>query len=106
MKTSGVLLCAGLLLGNGLFSNALLAQDDRRPHQGGSNTDVVVDLPPEVWTQGQNSQQNAPCPRCCVYENRSYSEGAVIKMEGVLLQCMRDRQSLGTNNLIWQSIKQ
>lgn len=69
------------------------------------NSDVVVDLPPEVWTQGQNRSQNPPCLRCCTYENRSYSEGAVVKAEGVLLQCVRDEKSLGTNNLIWRIVK-
>ena len=68
------------------------------------NTDVVVDMPPEVWTQGQNRQQNN-CLQCCIYENRSYSEGAVVKAEGVLLQCARDEKVLGTNPLIWKIIK-
>ncbi|MTD25730.1 YnjH family protein [Erwinia sorbitola] len=73
-------------------------------NNGGGNTDVVVDMPPEVWTQG-NSNNQQPCQRCCVYENRSYTEGAVLKTEGVLLQCARDEQSLGTNNLIWRIVK-
>ncbi|MCS4497059.1 MULTISPECIES: YnjH family protein [Pantoea] len=70
---------------------------------GGTNTDVIVDMPPEVWTQGQNSQQN--CLQCCIFENRNYTEGAVVKSEGVLLQCARDEKSLGTNNLIWKIVK-
>lgn len=74
-------------------------------NQGNMNSDVVVDMPPEVWTQGQNRSQNPPCLRCCVYENRSYTEGAVVKTEGVLLQCVRDEKSLGTNNLIWRIVK-
>ena len=69
----------------------------------GVNTDVVVDLPPEVWTQGQRRQQE--CARCCIFDNRNYSEGSVVKSEGVLLQCARDEQSLGTNNLIWKIVK-
>ncbi|WP_338564286.1 DUF1496 domain-containing protein [Erwinia sp. E_sp_B04_7] len=69
----------------------------------GSNTDVVVDLPPEVWTQGQNRQ--APCQTCCTYQNRSYTEGSVVRMEGVLLQCARDEKSWGTNTLIWKTVK-
>jgi len=67
------------------------------------NTDVVVDLPPEVWTQGQRRQPD--CIRCCIFEDRNYSEGSVVKSEGVLLQCARDEHSLGTNNLIWKIIK-
>lgn len=70
---------------------------------GNTNADVVVDMPPEVWSQGQNNQP--PCLRCCSYQNRSYTEGSVVKMEGVLLQCVRDEKSFGTNNLIWQSVK-
>ncbi|MFD1803398.1 DUF1496 domain-containing protein [Mixta tenebrionis] len=69
------------------------------------NSDVVVELPPEVWTQGQNGAQASPCLRCCTYENRSYSEGAIVKAEGILLQCVRDEKSLGTNNLIWRIVK-
>ncbi|MGK6325638.1 MULTISPECIES: YnjH family protein [Erwinia] len=73
------------------------------PQGGGVNADVMVDMPPEAWTQGQNNQP--PCLRCCTYQNRSYTEGSVVKMEGVLLQCSRDEKSYGTNNLIWQTIK-
>ncbi|WP_312045402.1 YnjH family protein [Erwinia sp.] len=79
-------------------------EQDREPVQsGGANADVMVDMPPEVWTQGQNNQP--PCLRCCTYQNRSYTEGSVVKMEGVLLQCSRDEKSYGTNNLIWQTVK-
>ena len=79
-------------------------EDERDSSRSGdSNTDVVVDMPPEVWTQGQNNQP--PCLRCCSYQNRSYTEGSVVKMEGVLLQCVRDEKSFGTNNLIWQTVK-
>ncbi|HBV91097.1 MAG TPA: DUF1496 domain-containing protein [Pantoea sp.] len=75
------------------------------PQQGnnGVNTDVVVDMPPEAWTQSERRQQD--CLRCCIFENRNYTEGAVVKSEGVLLQCARDEQSLGTNNLIWKIVK-
>lgn len=72
-------------------------------HNGQQGGAVVVDVPPEVFTRGGDSA--APCQRCCIYENRSYSEGAVLKTEGVLLQCVRDEQSLGTNNLIWRIVK-
>ncbi|MEM6159124.1 DUF1496 domain-containing protein [Erwinia sp. P6884] len=79
---------------------------DNVPDTGndGYNADVVVDLPPEAWSKGGSGNQK-PCLRCCTYENRSYTEGSVVKMEGVLLQCRRDEQSIGTNNLIWQIVK-
>ena len=95
-----VLIALGLVL---VCSNS--AQANRQPdtsHLG--NTDVVVDMPREVWTQGQNNQQSN-CLQCCIYENRSYSEGAVVKAEGVLLQCGRDEKVMGTNPLIWKIIK-
>ncbi|PLY37629.1 MULTISPECIES: YnjH family protein [Pectobacterium] len=77
-----------------------LAQANR----GGA--DIVVPVPPEVWGAGTAvREQNNNCLRCCVYENRNYSEGAVVKVEGVILQCVRDKQTLGTNNLIWQLVK-
>lgn len=92
-----------------LLSSAAQAQrhdyNSGNNQESGINSDVVVDLPPEVWTQGQNRSQNPPCLRCCVYENRSYTEGAVVKAEDVLLQCVRDEKSLGTNNLIWRIVK-
>lgn len=69
-------------------------------------TDIVVPVPPEVWGAGTTvREQSNTCQQCCVYENRYYSEGAVVKVEGVVLQCVRDKQTLGTNNLIWQLVK-
>lgn len=95
---------AMMLLG-GLLLCSTSALANRQPENNRmGNTDVVVDLPPEVWTQGQNNRQNN-CMQCCTYENRSYSEGAVVKAEGVLLQCARDEKVLGTNPLIWKIIK-
>ncbi|QDY42093.1 YnjH family protein [Candidatus Pantoea soli] len=94
-----VLLLSGLLL----CSHAALANRQPQEYRSGNNTDVVVDMPPEAWTQGQNRQP--ACLQCCIYENRTYSEGAVVKAEGVLLQCARDEKVLGTNPLIWKIIK-
>ncbi|ATA24061.1 hypothetical protein BIY26_09715 [Brenneria goodwinii] len=72
-----------------------------------SGTDIVVPVPAEVWNAGSAARErNNQCIRCCVYENRNYSEGAVLKVESVILQCVRDKQTLGTNDLIWQPIKQ
>ncbi|MBA0213605.1 DUF1496 domain-containing protein [Pectobacterium brasiliense] len=69
-------------------------------------TDIVVPVPLEVWGAGTTvREQNNTCQQCCVYENRYYSEGAVVNIEGVVLQCVRDKQTLGTNNLIWQLVK-
>lgn len=65
--------------------------------------DLQVNVPPEVFkTQGQ--QQPAPCNQCCIYQNQSYTEGSVVKMEGVLLQCQRDEHVLGTNPLMWRRV--
>lgn len=74
------------------------AQADRfRPN-------VEVNVPPEVFSSsGQRSQ---PCNLCCIYQDQNYSEGAVIKAEGVLLQCQRDERTLSTNPLVWRRVRE
>ncbi|MFT8210093.1 MAG: DUF1496 domain-containing protein [Symbiopectobacterium sp.] len=103
MKSSLVMLFAGALV-----SLPVWAQFTTTPSRG--NTDIVVGVPPSViWGDNNGSTRREPqnnCMRCCVFENRNYTEGAVVRTEGVLLQCARDRQTLGTNNLIWQVLKQ
>ncbi|MTH46854.1 YnjH family protein [Intestinirhabdus alba] len=74
------------------------AQADRR-----YGPDVEVNVPPEAFHTG--GQRARPCARCCLYQDQNYSEGAVIKVEGVLLQCQRDAQSLSTNPLLWRRVK-
>ena len=67
--------------------------------------DLQVNVPPEVFkTQGQ--QQPAPCNQCCIYQDQNYSEGAVVKADGVLLQCQRDERAISTNPLVWRRVKQ
>lgn len=61
-----------------------------------------VDIPKEVFTRG--GQKTVSCQRCCIYANSSYSEGAIINVEGNLLQCQRAPGTTGTNPLIWQRI--
>lgn len=68
-----------------------------------SRSDIQVNVPPEVFsTHGQSSQ---PCIQCCVYQDQNYSEGAVIKVEGVVLQCQRDEKTISTNPLVWRRVK-
>ncbi|BBQ84267.1 TPA: DUF1496 domain-containing protein [Kluyvera ascorbata] len=66
---------------------------------------VEVNVPPEVFSNNASSQRAQPCARCCMYEDRNYSEGAVIKAEGVLLQCQRDERAISTNPLVWRRVK-
>ena len=66
--------------------------------------DVQVNVPPEVFTSG-GQQSSQPCNQCCVYQNQNYTEGAVIKAEGVLLQCQRDERTVSTNPLGWRRVK-
>mgnify|MGYP003366674726 CR=1 FL=1 len=75
------------------------AQADRR-----ISPDVQVNVPPEVFSSG-GQQSSQPCSQCCIYQGQTYSEGAVIKMEGVLLQCQRDERVISTNPLAWRRIK-
>ena len=65
--------------------------------------EVEVNVPPEVFSSG--GQRAQPCTQCCIYQDRAYSEGAVIKAEGVLLQCQRDEKTLSTNPLVWRRVK-
>lgn len=64
---------------------------------------VEVNVPPEVFDSGGQRAQN--CAQCCVYQDHYYSQGAVIRAEGVLLQCQRDEKTLSTNPLVWRRVK-
>ena len=92
-----MLLRKRLLVVAALLSLPLLAMAN-------NDADIGIIIPPEVLTQ-RGAGQPAPCLQCCIYENNSYSEGAIIKTEGILLQCARDAQVLSTNPLIWQRVK-
>lgn len=66
--------------------------------------DVDVNIPPEVFSSsGQRAQ---PCNQCCIYQDQNYSEGAVVKADGVLLQCQRDERTISTNPLVWRRVKE
>ena len=65
--------------------------------------DLQVNVPPEVFSSG--GQRAQPCNQCCIYQDQNYSEGAVIKAEGILLQCQRDDKTLSTNPLVWRRVK-
>lgn len=66
--------------------------------------DVEVNVPPEVFSSsGQRAQS---CNQCCIYQDQNYSEGAVVKADGVLLQCQRDERAISTNPLVWRRVKQ
>ncbi|WP_414713948.1 YnjH family protein [Scandinavium sp.] len=65
---------------------------------------VEVNVPPEVFSSsGQRAQ---PCSQCCIYQDQNYSEGAVVKAEGILLQCQRDEKTISTNPLVWRRVRQ
>lgn len=101
MRYSACLWLIAALISGSVAANP--SRSHQQEYSSGGSADVVVDMPPEVWTQNQN---NAPsCQQCCIFENRNYSEGAVVKSEGVLLQCARDEKVLGTNPLIWKIVK-
>ncbi|HDR2754694.1 TPA: YnjH family protein [Enterobacter soli] len=65
--------------------------------------DVQVNVPPEVFSSSGQSTQ--PCNQCCIYQDQNYSEGAVVKADGVLLQCQRDERAVSTNPLVWRRVK-
>ena len=66
--------------------------------------DVEVNVPPEVFSAG--GQRAQPCNQCCIYQDQNYSEGAVVRADGVLLQCQRDERTLSTNPLVWRRVKE
>ena len=49
---------------------------------------------------------SAACNQCCIYQDQNYSEGAVVKADGILLQCQRDERTISTNPLVWRRVKQ
>ncbi|HDR2158615.1 TPA: YnjH family protein [Enterobacter cancerogenus] len=65
--------------------------------------DVEVNVPPEVFSTG--GQRSQPCNQCCIYQDQNYSEGAVVKADGVLLQCQRDEKTISTNPLVWRRVR-
>ena len=72
----------------------------------GNGADVVVPLPPQIWENSGNNNSSAPtCHNCCIYNNQSYSEGAVVTADSVVLQCSRDPNVVGTNELKWEVLK-
>ena len=72
----------------------------------GNGADVVVPLPPQIWENSGNNNNSAPsCHNCCIYNNQSYSEGAVVTADSVVLQCSRDPNVVGTNELKWEVLK-
>ena len=68
-------------------------------HRG--DVDVLVPVAPEIWGAAKSTSAPAPCSRCCVYQDKNYSEGALLKVEGELLQCQSDKTRVGTQPLIW-----
>ncbi len=74
-------------------------------HAAQARPQVEVNVPPEVFSNNTNSQRVQSCSQCCIYQDENYSEGAVIKTEGVLLQCQRDERAISTNPLVWRRVK-
>lgn len=93
------------MIRHALFAASLMAlvtataQAEVRYSTGG----VDVNVPPEVFSSG--GQRPQPCNQCCVYQDENYSEGAVVKADGILLQCQRDERALSTNPLVWRRVK-
>lgn len=53
--------------------------------------DAVLPISPEIWGKNAHTQAAVqPCNRCCIYQDKNYSEGAVLKIDGEMLQCARD----------------
>ncbi len=95
-------LLMALLAGSALLAAPAMANRSNI----GNGTDVVVPLPPQIWENSGNNNNSAPtCHNCCIYNNQSYSEGAVVTADSVVLQCSRDPNVVGTNELKWEVLK-
>ncbi|AUJ81996.1 MULTISPECIES: YnjH family protein [Enterobacter] len=88
---------------NRYIATALLALLSATAQADRIRPDVEVNVPPEVFSSG--GQRAQPCNQCCIYQDQNYSEGAVVKADGVLLQCQRDERTISTNPLVWRRVK-
>ncbi len=71
---------------------------------GGSSARVEIDT-----NQWLSARQEETIPwqginRICFYNNQRYSEGAILKTGTVLMQCIRDKNSIGNGPLIWKPL--
>ena len=88
---------------NRYIATAILALLSATAQADRIRPDVEVNVPPEVFSSG--GQRAQPCNQCCIYQDQNYSEGAVVKADGVLLQCQRDERTISTNPLVWRRVK-
>ncbi|WP_368746876.1 YnjH family protein [Enterobacter cancerogenus] len=88
---------------NRYIATALLALLSATAQADRIRPDVEVNVPPEMFSSG--GQRAQPCNQCCIYQDQNYSEGAVVKADGVLLQCQRDERTISTNPLVWRRVK-
>lgn len=88
---------------NRYIATALLALLSATAQADRIRPEVEVNVPPEVFSSG--GQRAQPCNQCCIYQDQNYSEGAVVKADGVLLQCQRDERTISTNPLVWRRVK-
>jgi len=97
-------LLMAIVVSSTLFALPAMAN---RAGLSGNSADVVVPLPPQIWENSGNANQNtAPtCHNCCIYNNKSYSEGSVVTADSIVLQCVRDPLVVGTNELKWERMK-
>nr|UCQ32605.1 YnjH family protein [Edwardsiella piscicida] len=100
MMALAALLWSGALQAQGSVSTDGAQQGAAAVAAGG--IDVVVPMPANGYTNGVNGVN---CSRRCLYQDRYYSEGAVVSTDGLLLQCQANPQVLSTNNLRWVVLK-
>jgi hypothetical protein len=72
---------------------------------------VDVNVTPQIIGSDLRPTARAPqnCSSCCVYGNQYYSEGALVEVNGRLLQCKEksDMHTLSTRNIfIWNLIEE
>ncbi|NIH15604.1 DUF1496 domain-containing protein [Serratia symbiotica] len=69
------------------------------------DVDVVLPISPDICSKNAHKTAVQPCNRCCIYQEQNYSEVAVLKIDGEMLQCARDHNVVSTHPLIWVHLK-
>ncbi|MCS3408485.1 YnjH family protein [Serratia sp. AKBS12] len=86
-----------------LVAGVLLCSAKVHAHRG--DVDVQLPVSPEIWGTAKSAPAPQPCAQCCVYQDQNYSQGALLKVEGELLQCTRDPTVVGSASPVWVRLK-
>lgn len=72
------------------------------------NVDVSLQLDQSHFNRNNSQAVQETCGnRCCVYQDRFYSEGSIVSVaDGILLMCKNDPNTFGAGSLRWERLFQ